>query len=65
MVASNCLPLSISVVRVFEEGVFILYEFLLPDEMFDLAINPALRLYNVVSWLSFSQIAQYFYVIIN
>jgi|26BtaG_2_1085354.scaffolds.fasta_scaffold00377_2 hypothetical protein len=39
---------SISVVRVFEDEIFILSKILLRDEMFDLAINPALRLYNVV-----------------
>ena len=44
---------SISVVRVFEDDTFILYEFLLRGEMFNLAINPALRLYNVTHWLSF------------
>lgn len=33
--------------RVFEDDTFILYEFLLRGEMFNLAINPALRLYNV------------------
>ncbi len=45
------LTASISVVRVFEDEVFILSKILLLDELFDLAINPALRLYNVSSFI--------------
>ena len=38
----------ISVVRVFEDETFILSKILFRNEMFNLVINPALRLYNVV-----------------
>jgi len=38
----------ISVVRVFEDVIFIISKVLLNDEMFNLEINPALRLYNVL-----------------
>lgn len=44
---------SISVVRVFEDEIFILSKISLFDEMFILAINPALRLYNVTHRLYF------------
>ena len=39
---------SISVVRGFEDETFISSKIFLRDELFNLAINPALRLYNVV-----------------
>ena len=47
----SLLSAHISVVRVFEDEVFILSKILLLDELFDLAINPALRLYNVSSFI--------------
>jgi len=43
---------SISVVRVFEDDIFILSKILLRDEIFNLAINPALRLYSVIGSLN-------------